>query len=214
MSLIFATQFSAVATAILAFFAIVTGVFALLAFRKQSEEVRAIEQQVKDAQELSRQQADLLKVQSGQLELQREQLADQRWERRRTQASRVFIWTEIGPDPRRTDEQIEKGVPWREGVTAHISNTSAQPVHELTIDWHRGTAPWGKPDNVLVLMPGEQEDFTRIFPEDLPLAVDLNLFGAVVRFRDAAGVHWLLRASGQLDEEQSPRALPPRRAPR
>lgn len=45
MSLIFATQLTAGATAALAVFAIVTALFALLAFRKQSEEVRAIEQQ-------------------------------------------------------------------------------------------------------------------------------------------------------------------------
>lgn len=77
MSLIFATQFSAVATAVLAVLAIATAVFAFLAFRKQSQEVRAIEQQVTDAEELTRQQAELLRVQSGQLELQRDQLADQ-----------------------------------------------------------------------------------------------------------------------------------------
>ena len=53
MSLIFATQLAAVATVVLAVFAVITGVFAFLAFREQSREVRAIEQQVKDAQELS-----------------------------------------------------------------------------------------------------------------------------------------------------------------
>jgi hypothetical protein len=78
MSLIFATQLTAIAAAILALFAIVTTYYARRAFLKQSQEVRAIEQQVKDQEEPSRQQAELLKVQSGQLELQRHQFDEQR----------------------------------------------------------------------------------------------------------------------------------------
>ncbi len=78
MSLIFATQFAAIATAVLAAFAIVTAWYARRAFLKQSQEVRAIERQVQDGQELAKQQAELLKVQAGQLELQRQQLDDQR----------------------------------------------------------------------------------------------------------------------------------------
>jgi hypothetical protein len=122
MSLIFATQLTAIATAVLAVFAIVTAWYARRAFLKQSQEVRAIEQQVQDAKELTRQQAELLKVQSGQLDLQGQQLEDQRQltckqtpvlelqgqelqeslaerkreaeQRHRAQASRVFIWQE------------------------------------------------------------------------------------------------------------------------
>jgi hypothetical protein len=45
MSLIAATQFTAVATAVLALFAFVTAVFAFLAFRKQSKEVGLLQQQ-------------------------------------------------------------------------------------------------------------------------------------------------------------------------
>ena len=52
MSLIFATQLTAVATAVLAVFAIVTAFYARQAFRKQSQEVSAIERQVTDQQEL------------------------------------------------------------------------------------------------------------------------------------------------------------------
>jgi hypothetical protein len=49
MSLIFATQLTAMATAVLAAFAVVTAWYARWAFLKQSQEVRAIEQQVQDA---------------------------------------------------------------------------------------------------------------------------------------------------------------------
>lgn len=64
MSLIFATQLTAAATAVLAVFAIVTAVYAIRAFRKQSLEVND--------------QAEMLQVQSSRLELQERQLEDQR----------------------------------------------------------------------------------------------------------------------------------------
>jgi hypothetical protein len=61
------SEITAVATAVLAAFAIVTAVFAMHAFRKQSQEVRTIERQVKDQEALTRQQAELLTIQSAQL---------------------------------------------------------------------------------------------------------------------------------------------------
>src|ERR1035441_4912554 len=77
MSVNLSGEITAIATAVLAVGAIVTAIFAVRAFRKQSQEVGAIERQVADQQELTRQQAELLKVQSGQLEVQRRQLDDQ-----------------------------------------------------------------------------------------------------------------------------------------
>jgi hypothetical protein len=58
--------------------AVVTAIFAILAFRKQSEEVSTLKQQALDQQELIRQQSELLKVQSARLDLEREQLEQQR----------------------------------------------------------------------------------------------------------------------------------------
>jgi hypothetical protein len=74
MSLIAATQITAVATSVLAFFAIVTAVFAILAFRKQSAEVGMLQE---DWQREAR-------------------------ERRRAQAAQVFTW--IGERPVRDGE--------------------------------------------------------------------------------------------------------------
>lgn len=64
MSLIAAMQFTAIATGVLALFAIVTAVFAFLAFRKQSQEVGLLlEQATREAED-----------------------------RRRAQAAKVFVW--------------------------------------------------------------------------------------------------------------------------
>jgi TATA-binding protein-associated factor Taf7 len=70
MSLLTATQITAVATAVLAAGAIVTAVFAYLAFGKQSQEVRTLDREARD-------QAKLLEIQSSRLDAQREQLTDQ-----------------------------------------------------------------------------------------------------------------------------------------
>ena len=158
MSLIFATQLTAVATAALAAFAIVTALFAFLAFRKQSEEVRAIEQQVKDQEELTRHQAELLKVQSGQLELQRQQMDNQRQanarqaevlslqaielresleqrqrdadDRRRGQAAKVTAW--FGPDLSQVRPAKGPGLP----QGAFIRNASDLPVLDVRVSFH------------------------------------------------------------------------------
>jgi hypothetical protein len=64
MSLIFATQLTAIATAVLAVFAILTTIYAVRAFRKQSQEVSD--------------QASMLKLQSERLEVYRTQIDEQR----------------------------------------------------------------------------------------------------------------------------------------
>lgn len=56
MSLIAATQITAAATAVLAIGAIVTAIFAFLAFRKQSQEVRLLQQQT--ARDMQRRRQD------------------------------------------------------------------------------------------------------------------------------------------------------------
>ena len=61
MSLIFATQLTAVATALLVLFAIVTAVFALLAFCKQSQEVGLLlDQATREAEDRRKAQAAMV----------------------------------------------------------------------------------------------------------------------------------------------------------
>ena len=197
MSVDLSGEITAIATAVLAAFAIVTAIYAIRAFRKQTEEVRTIQEQARDQQELTRHQAELLKIQSGQLELQRRQLDDQLAEKHRAQASRVFIWTETGPDPRLTDAQIDNGVPWRETVTASIRNTSEQPVYSAELVWDDGSAPLAEvavrshaERLPVILLPGSDAIITRDAGPDTR--------AVILRFRDAAGVTWLRGPEGDL----------------
>lgn len=195
-------EINAIATAALAVGVIVAGIAAYLAFRKQSQEVRAIERQVKDQEELSRQQAELLKVQSGQLEVQRQQLVDQREERRRAQARRILISAEPRPDPS-TSVSVD---PISTNFVT-VMNTSSQPIYDLRLlfredgEW---TQPFISPD-MAFLPPGERYEYP--FSIDLSpfdFMLDTSLIGAIVVFRDADGVWWRRSSDGQLSEEPAP----------
>ena len=190
-----AALIAAIATVVLAAFAVVTAGYARKAFREQSREVAAIERQVSDGQELARQQADLLKVQSDQLELQRRQFERDQDERRRAQASLVFVWTEKGYDERFPDAAASGD---HDTLTVHVTNTSQQPVYDLTISWHLANEPWGdRPDEESVLMPGSSWGVTRNLPPFLPLTAAGRRYSGTARFRDASGVHWLVTPEGR-----------------
>ena len=191
-------EITAAATAVLAVFAIVTAVLVYLAFRKQSRAIRAIEKQVADQQEVTRQHGELLKLQSGQLDLHRQQFDQQAAERRRTQASCIFIWTETNHGPGDIRERYAFSPAVVETIMWHIKNSSEQPVFDLAVTWYRGTEPAGQTDRFPIFMPGQQTDYQHTASYKPQQA---DRFRAVLRFRDAAGVHWRLRQGGYLDEE-------------
>ena len=243
MSLVFATQLTAVATTVLAAFAIVTAWYARRAFLRQSQEVRAIEQQVQGGQELTRQQAELIKIQAEQFALQRQQFDEQRQvnarqaevfelqatelreslderkreaeQRRNEQAARVFVsqadgvfvaddpsemldededsWTDI------TKAEAEVGGGWQVAELT-VVNTSDQPVYDAQLRWHRGSAShgWPNPEPLGTVMPGSEIKRTRRFP----LGTNMPVSGAVLWFRDAAGVIWMRRPDGGLLEQR------------
>ncbi|HVB41959.1 MAG TPA: hypothetical protein VNF47_04545 [Streptosporangiaceae bacterium] len=67
MSLLLATQITAVATAVLGVGAIITAIFAFLAFRKQSVEVTTLQDQISDQRKVNEQQTTVLKLQTNEL---------------------------------------------------------------------------------------------------------------------------------------------------
>jgi len=128
MSLLVATQITAVATAVLAIGAIVTAILAGLAFRKQAQEVQLLGRQIEDQQILSAQQGQAIALQSEQLALNRKQLAEQQrdlsqrariLERQQANAIDLVVWpTGFFPDAPNV-------------CTAMISNGSDRPIREV-----------------------------------------------------------------------------------
>jgi hypothetical protein len=170
MSVTAAAQITAVATLALAAFAFIAAILAGLAFRKQSREVGILAEQ--NERDIS--------------------------DRRRDQASRVFMWAEADfPDP--PDQTVI-------GLITHIKNTSHRPVYDGLSRFRDAS---GRLEDMpytpvfLALMPRDQVDTGNGFTEPVPFPVfwqDKSRLQASVRFRDAAGVYWELDTDGQLDE--------------
>jgi hypothetical protein len=180
MSLLMATQVTAIATAALALFAIVTAILAGLAFRKQSAEVAILGRQLDD-------QAKLLKVQSEQLDLQSQQFEEQRKvnadqtgvfslqsreleaslaERKevaarelRAQANRVTAWFAFGNDamPFVTGEAIPR---WG----AVIRNDSDLPIVNTRVFFHFVAADSPASLNWNAIMRGGPVERIRVIP--------------------------------------------------
>src|SRR5258708_38357055 len=77
MSLLLATEITAVATAVPAVGAVVTAILAGLAFKTQAQQVKLLARQLDDQQILTRQQSEAILLQFQQLDVNRKQLEQQ-----------------------------------------------------------------------------------------------------------------------------------------
>ena len=151
------TWLTAAFTGLLAVFAIITARYAREAFRQQSVEV-----------------SDLLEERKREAE-----------ERRRAQASMVFVW-----HVRSTIQQM--GQPAVDRVTVHLWNTSGQPIYDVRFVW-RGFHGTGVTIRDQPLMPGDQDADVRTMEVGLNPAP----IGAVI-FHDRNDVWWRALPGGKL----------------
>lgn len=200
MSEIFSEQLTAVANLVLAAFAIMTAILALLAWLKQSREVRdqaemldLQRQQLEAQREDSARQAEVLELQAADLRESLEERKRSAARRRREQAAHVFI--------------TEKPHPWNNGtingghhsIAVTVANTSDEPIYQARLRWHLDGQPHRDPtaEEVGTILPGDKTVKSGSYPR----GTDLGICGAILEFRDAAGVKWLRRADGYLGEE-------------
>ena len=84
-------------------------------------------------------------------------------------------------------------------IAVTVTNTSDEPIYEARLRWHLD----GKPrhdlpaEEIGTIMPGNKGDKSAEYPR----GADLDVCGAELEFRDAAGVRRLRRADGYLGEE-------------
>ena len=209
MSLIFATQLTAVATAALAVFAIVTAYYARKAFRSQSKEVRdqaamlkVQSEQLGEQRKINTEQIKVLELQAKELRESIDEREREREQRHRGQASRVFI-------TQKRSRTAPHGHPEPEGVepfvTATVANSSDQPIYDAELRWSLGPADFKEPnpEPVGTIMPDPHHqmiDFT--WKRPLPHGVEMPDIAVVVEFTDANGVRWLRRPDGYLSEDR------------
>ncbi len=193
-----ATWIAALATVALAIGVIVAASFARTASV-------ALSRQLVAQQELTARLAEAL-------QLHARELGQAYDERRRSQASRVFIELDrvapprhgsVGADDRRSAGPDKQ--PWR--VTATVRNTSDQPVYDMYVIWQLGTVRMGKPDPVARLLPAEHVCFERgqhtdahAADADLHAPSDPSALTAFLTFRDTAGIRWTVREDGTLSD--------------
>ena len=168
------------ATIALALGAIVTAIFAILAFRQQSRQIR-------DQQGINRK---LVRV----LELQAKDLIAADDQRRRAQASQILHRREVQDRDMRLSQvnALLTGQQHNSVAVMTVGNSSGQPVYDAELRWEMGGVPAGDPDQLGTLAPGMTERPPRPIPPG-----DASLFTASLRFRDAAGVRWERRPDGE-----------------
>ena len=175
-----ATQLTAVFTGVLAVGAIVTAILAFLVFRAQFKEVGLLQQQN-----------------------EREAC-----ERRRAQASGVFIWqaplSTLQQSSTSAEVDLASGKRRVRYIT-HVRNTSEQPVYELVIMSTDGSTTFTEKCKKEVLLPGAPDmEHARLAEAPSHGPPDRDLYDARVKFRDSAGVWWLRRIDGGLTDLSNP----------
>jgi hypothetical protein len=192
MSQLVTMQVTAVATVVLAAGAIVTGVFAFLAFHAQRQQLKA---QLED----NARQAKVMALQADELQESLKERKRDREQRRSAQAARVFVWTGLSPE-----------VYWGQDDVANapggIRNSSEQPVYGVIFIWSFGPQR-ASSSSIGTIMPGEQQEHSpgRV---DSDLGQSLGPLSASAYFRDAAQVYWHVQADGNLREASS-EEIPP-----
>jgi hypothetical protein len=177
-------EITAIATAILAFFAIVTAVFAFLACLRERQEVSLLLQDNHEHQQAMERDAA---------------------EHHREQASRV--WVMMVPGDEATKRDFPANRPVRQPAEADIGGPSLEalvrntsehqlPIFQAKLHWYHGSEPYGDPE-LLRDIPGyENTARSRAFPP----GTDLSTCGALLTFRDAAGFGWVRAPDSTLTE--------------
>ena len=194
MSLIFATQLAAVATTVLAVFAIVTGIYAVRAFRKQSQEVsdqaemlRLQSEQLDEQRKVNAEQIRVLALQAAELGESLAKRKREAVERRNAQASQVSIAVKV------TREGRVGYLPELEATVVNASERQ-QPIYDVKLYWHLGQQGYGSPNpEVLGTILNFRDEARR---REFPPGTDLAGCGAGLAFRDVFGVNWVKTPDG------------------
>jgi hypothetical protein len=196
------TWLTAIFTGVLAVGAVFTAIFAIRAFGKQSAELTILKDEADDQQATNAKLAAAADLQVQELRESLKERQDDRKQRRRAQASLVYL----------TQARSSGGVapslgapPSPPSISAVVHNTSHQPVYDVRVHWVDSAtgAQSGAENNLGTIPPGDDKRASRQFDD----VAATERFTSVVYFRDAMTVPWTVLADGHLDEADP--AAPP-----
>lgn len=189
MSLTGATVWLAIATSALAIGSGVAALYAVRAFRKQVEEVRAVEKRGSEQHDFAMEQSKVLELQAKEIRASLEERERDADEQRRSQAAKVTAWI----------ERPEDGT-WK----AHIRNASDLPIFDVRTFFHEirkkpdegwDTIPQGGPpprDETICVFPPNADRLIAVPEKVWALFQELTDRTCVVsiEFSDAAENRW------------------------
>ena len=200
MSVDLSGEITAIATAVLAVFAIVTAIFAVRAFRKQSQEVsdqasmlKVQSKQLAEQRKINERQTEVLELQAAELRESLEERKREAVERRDAQASQVHIAL-------KTIGKSRKGAPTIEATVVNASERQ-QPIYDVKLYGHVRGQGSGTPNQVPLgtVLNWEKETRHRDFLAD----IDASDCSAALTFRDALNVTWMKTPDGFFAPESS-----------
>jgi len=186
------TLLTAIATVVLAVFAIVTAWYARKAFREQSQEVSDQAEMLKLQSDQLEEQRKINAEQTKVLELQARELREslnarelQSLELRQQYASTVVAWQD---DPERAG-----AASWL--VVAHVLNTGGRPVRDVSARWYADGKPIRAREQLTAcLMPDDRKNFDcRV--DGATIRAGLK---AIVQFRTVGEDWWSAGTDGSL----------------
>jgi hypothetical protein len=172
-------------------------------------------EQLDQQRKLNEKQTVVLELQANELKESREEREREAEQRKKAQAAKVFVKQAnsvyIPDDLSEISETFDETDAWTDITKAEaeggwqvaeitVVNTSDQPVYDPKLRWHRGSTGHGfpNPEPIETIMPSGEIKRVRRFPLD----TNMDVSGAILMFRDAAGVRWIRRPDGGLAEQQ------------
>jgi hypothetical protein len=202
-----ATWFTAIATCILAIFAVVTAWYARKAFREQSEEVRTLKTQLKDQEDLNAKQTPVLELQTRELQESIEERRRDREESERRQAIHVAAWVLVEQEDEGGRHEVDlDDLSEFDSATMRVyevvQNASDEPIWDVIIkppilvEKHTGSDELkfiDAEDEIISIGPHEtrRSEITR-------MTLPFNRFPLRLEFRDNAGRDWSRDDRGRL----------------
>jgi hypothetical protein len=201
-----ATWFTAIATGILAIFAVATAWYARKAFREQSEEVRTLKAQLKDQEDLNTKQTPVLELQAKELEESIEERRRDREENERRQATQVAAWMLVEEEGEGGRHEVDVDDPSFNKANAHVyqvvQNASDEPIWDvivktpILVEKNKGNRELkfiDAKDEIISIGPHETRK-----SEITCMTLPYNRFPLKVEFRDNAGRDWSRDDRGRL----------------